>query len=62
MGINYQTIKTKEDITNVINNSKLPAINIMFILDSIRNEVASIVNQAIETEKAEERGEKNTNE
>ena len=61
MGINYQTIKTKEDITNVINNSGLPAINIMFILDSIRNEVASIVNQAIESEKAEEKGE-NTNE
>lgn len=62
MGINYQTIKTKEDITNVINNSGLPAINIMLILDSIRNEVVNIVNQAIETEKAEERGEKNTNE
>ena len=53
MGINYQTIKTKEDITNVINNSGLPAINIMLILDSIRNEVVNIVNQAIETEKAE---------
>ena len=53
MGINYQTIKTKEDITNVINNSGLPAINIMLILDSIRNEVVNIVNQAIETEKTE---------
>lgn len=54
MGINYQTIKTKEDITNIINNSGLPAINVLLILDSIRSEVANIVNQAIETEKKEE--------
>lgn len=54
MGINYQTIKTKEDITNIINNSGLPAINVLLILDSIRSEVANIVNQSIETEKKEE--------
>lgn len=54
MGINYQTIKTKEDITNIINNSGLPAINVLLILDSIRSEVVNIVNQAIETEKKEE--------
>ena len=62
MGINYQTIKTKEDITNVINNSGLPAINIMLILDSIRNEVVNIVNQAIETEREEEKEGGNANE
>lgn len=54
MGINYQTIKTKEDITNIINNSGLPAINVLLILDSIRSEVANIVNQSIEMEKKEE--------
>lgn len=53
MGINYQTIKTKENIINVINSSELPAINILFVLDSIRNEVANIVNQSIEEEKKE---------
>lgn len=53
MGINYQTIKTKEDITNIINNSGLPAINVLFVLDSIRAEVSNIVNQSIEKEKAE---------
>lgn len=54
MGINYQTIKVKEDIINTINNSGLPAINVLLILDSIHSEVANIVNQAIETEKKEE--------
>lgn len=53
MSINYQTIKIKEDITNTINNSGLPAINILFVLDSIRSEVANIVNQSIEKEKEE---------
>lgn len=53
MGINYQTIKVKEDITNTINNSRLPAINVLFVLDSIREEVSNIVNQSIEKEKAE---------
>ena len=53
MGINYQTIKTKEDITNIINNSGLPAINVLFVLDSIRAEVSNIVNQSIEKEKEE---------
>jgi hypothetical protein len=53
MGINYQTIKTKEDITNIINNSGLPAINVLFVLDSIRTEVTNIVNQSVEKEKEE---------
>lgn len=53
MGINYQTLKTKEDITNIINSSGLPAINVLFILDSIRAEVSNIVNQSIEKEKEE---------
>ena len=53
MGINYKTIKTKEDITNIINNSGLPAINVLFVLDSIRAEVSNIVNQSIEKEKEE---------
>lgn len=54
MGINYQTIKTKEDIAKVINNSKLPAINVLFILDSLRQEVSLLVNNAVEAEKKEE--------
>lgn len=53
MGINYQTIKTKEDIAKVINNSKLPAINVLFILDSLRQEVSLLVNNAVEEEKKE---------
>ena len=53
MSINYQTIKIKEDITNTINNSGLPAINVLFVLDSIRLEVANIVNQSVEKEKEE---------
>lgn len=53
MGINYQTLKTKEDITNIINSSGLPAINVLFVLDAIRAEVSNIVNQSIEKEKEE---------
>lgn len=53
MGINYQTIKTKEDIAKVINNSELPAINVLFILDSLRQEVSLLVNNAVEAEKEE---------
>ena len=53
MGINYQTIKTKEDIAKVINNSKLPAINVLFILDLLRQEVSLLVNNAVEEEKKE---------
>lgn len=53
MGINYQTIKTKEDIAKVINNSKLPAINVLFILDSLMQEVSLLVNNAVEAEKKE---------
>ena len=53
MGINYQTIKTKEDIAKVINNSKLPAINVLFILDLPRQEVSLLVNNAVEAEKKE---------
>lgn len=53
MGINYQTMKFKEEMTNLINNSGLPAINVLFILDSLRAEVSNLCNQAIEKEKEE---------
>lgn len=53
MGINYQTIKFKENIESAINNSGLPAINVLFVLDSVSKEVSNIVNQTIEKEKAE---------
>lgn len=53
MGINYQTIKTKEDIAEIINNSQLPAINVLFVLDSLRREVSLLVNNAVENERKE---------
>lgn len=53
MGINYQTIKTKEDITEIINNSQLPVINVLFVLDSLRQEVSLLVNNAVENERKE---------
>lgn len=53
MGINYQTMKFKEEMTNLINNSGLPAINVLFVLDSLRVEVSNLCNQAIEKEKEE---------
>ena len=60
MGINYQTMKFKEEMTNLINNSGLPAINVLFILDSLRAEVSNLCNQAIEKEKEESTKEDNT--
>ena len=53
MGINYQTMKFKEEMTNLINNSGLPAINVLFVLDSLKSEVSNLCNQAIEKEKEE---------
>lgn len=53
MGINYQTMKFKEEMTNLINNSCLPAINVLFVLDSLRVEVSNLCNKAIEKEKEE---------
>lgn len=53
MGINYQTMKFKEEMTNLINNSGLPAINVLFVLDSLKAEVSNLCNQAIEKEKEE---------
>lgn len=53
MGINYQTIKTKEDIAEIINNSQLPVINVLFILESLKQEVSLLVNNAIENERKE---------
>lgn len=53
MGINYQTIKTKEDIINIINNSNLPVINVLLILDSIRNELSALCAELIKKEKDE---------
>ena len=53
MGINYQTMKFKEEMTNLINNSGLPAINVLFVLDTLKAEVSNLCNQAIEKEKEE---------
>lgn len=53
MGINYNTIKFKEDLTALINNSKLPAINVMLVLDATRAEVAVLLEEAVEDESKE---------
>lgn len=39
MGINLETIKLKEGIAKLINDSKLPPVNILLVLDSLTVQV-----------------------
>lgn len=54
MGINYQTLKFKEELTNLINNSGLPAINVSLVLELTQAELSVLLNQAIKEEKKDE--------
>lgn len=59
MGINTDTIKFREEITNIINNSNIPPINILLVLDIIQKEVSNIVMQQLQQErKTTEEGDK----
>ena len=39
MGINTATINFKKNLTELINNSGLPAVNILLVMESIQEEV-----------------------
>lgn len=54
MGINYQTLKFKEELANLINNSGLPTVNVSLVLELTRAELSVLLNQAIEEEKKDE--------
>lgn len=50
MGINSGTIKLKEGISELINNSKLPPVNILLVLDSLTVQVNNFLEESIKCE------------
>lgn len=54
MGINTATLKFKEDLTELINNSNLPPVNVFLVLDSICKEINLLMMQQLQQEKNEE--------
>ena len=54
MGINTATLKFKNDLVALINNSGLPVCNVEMILSNTLSVVQSELRRAIEAEKKEE--------
>ena len=55
MGINTATKNFKEDLTRLINESGLPAVNILLVMESIQKEVhGAFLTQMQEEAKKEE--------
>ena len=54
MGINTATLKFKNDLVALINNSGLPICNVEMILSNTLSVVQSELRKAIEAEKKEE--------
>lgn len=50
MGINSETIKLKQDIAELINNSKLPPVNILLVLDSMTMQINQFLQASIKQE------------
>lgn len=50
MGINSETIKLKQDMVELINNSKLPPVNILLVLDSLVVQVNQFLQSSIQQE------------
>ena len=55
MGINTATKNFKENLTDLINNSGLPAVNVLLVLESIQREVQGIYVQQLQVEATEEK-------
>lgn len=54
MGINTSTIKFKENMTELINNSGLPAVNILLVIESIQKEVHNVFLAQVQEESQKE--------
>ena len=50
MGINTATKNFKENLTELINSSKLPAVNVLLVLENIQREVHGIYVQQLQEE------------
>ena len=57
MGINTATQKFKENITKIINESRLPAVNILLVLEGIQREVVEVYHQQLQQEQEEDTAE-----
>lgn len=55
MGINTATKNFKENLTQLINESGLPAVNVLLVLESIQREVYGIYAQQLQSEAVEEK-------
>lgn len=55
MGINTATKNFKENLTDLINNSGLPAVNVLLVLESIQREVQGIYVQQLQVEATEKK-------
>lgn len=55
MGINIATKNFKENLTKLINNSGLPAVNVLLVLESIQREVHGIYINQLQEENVEEK-------
>lgn len=54
MSINTKTIQFKEELTLLINNSNLPAVNVLIVLENLQKDVQNLVFQQIQQEKEKE--------
>ena len=57
MGINTLTLKFKEDLAQLINNSQLPPINILLVMENLHKEVNNVLLTQMQKETEEERKE-----
>lgn len=55
MGINTATKNFKEKLTELINNSGLPAVNVLLVLENIQKEVHEIYINQLQEENAEKK-------
>ena len=54
MGINTLTLKFKEELTNLINNSNLPPINVLLVMETIEKDVRNAFVMQLQEEKTRE--------
>ena len=54
MGINTLTLKFKEELTNLINNSNLPPINVLLVMETIQKDVQNAFVMQLQEEKTRE--------
>lgn len=59
MEINALTLKFKEELTKLINNSNLPPVNVLLVMENIQKDVHNALIIQLQEEKTKEKEEKN---